>query len=338
MKKLFGVLRVLIALALLYYLAHKVNLVSTWDTLKSAHLLWFLLANVAFLAFLLVSNWRWQVLLEARGLRFSYGYLLRVYFVAWMFNNILPTSIGGDVARIAYTTREGKGPIAFAATLMDRIIGFIGLFFFAFVISVVLWFVTHTSWYLVLDLLGFVALVLITLTLFSDAMHRLVVAIFGRIRFLKLGRRIDELYQAVKEFRKVPSALVKSFLSSLAIQVLLALMWCLSARTVGGQVMLLYYCLLIPIIGIITMIPISIGGLGVRENSFVGFFTAERMANHLTQNQALATAALCLAITIVFSLAGGVVFLALKRSGVTARRGSAQLGSGDASLKTEGGT
>jgi len=283
-------------------------------TVRSAEPWWLVLAALCFLAFLVISNWRWRILLEARELHYTFGYLLKVYFVSWMFNNVLPTAIGGDVMRIAYTARDDKKAVAFAATLVDRIVGFIGLFFFAFVISVILYFRTKTVWYLPLNLAGFVGLVLVTLTLFSDTMHRIVVRIFGGIKFLKLGARIDELYRAVKEFRGVPGALFWSFLSSLALQLTLALTWFFTAQSVHGHVALLYYCLLIPIIGIITMIPVSIGGLGVRENSFKEFFTAGRMANHLSPEQAIATALLYLLVTLVFALIGAIVLMFLKRS------------------------
>jgi uncharacterized protein (TIRG00374 family) len=313
-KTLFTLLRIVVALVLLYWVLSKVNIKDAWGTMKSANPVWLLAAALCFFAFLLISNWRWKILLDSRGLRFSFGYLLKVYFVSWTLNNVLPTSIGGDVARIAYTAREDQKALAFAGTLVDRIVGFIGLFFFAFVVSVILYFRTHTVWYLPLNLAGFIGLVIITLTLFSDTMHRIVVRIFGGIRFFRLGQRIDELYRAVKEFRGVPGALFLSFLSSLALQLTLALTWWCTSRSVQGQVWLLYYCLLIPIIGIITMIPISIGGLGVREKSFQSFFTAERLANHLDPTQATATALLYLLVTLVFALIGAIVMVFLQRS------------------------
>jgi len=321
---LFTAIRILVTLALLYYLYRRVDWAKAGSALRASNLLWLFASAGFFFLFLLVSNWRWRVLLNARDLHFSFGYLLKVYFVAWMFNNVLPTSIGGDVARIAYTVQDGRTADAFAATLVDRIIGFIGLFFFALVTSLILLLGYHQNPSLgrvsglTLNVVGFIVLVLVTLTLFTDTMHRLVMVVFGKVRFLNLGDRIDRIYGAVKVFRSVPRALFLSFVSSLAIQLLLALVWYFTAlappvQGAGGHPMLLYYCLGIPLIGITTMLP-SIGGLGIRENGIVSFFTASWMVNAMSEGQATATAVLYLIVTLLFALAGFIIFQSLKQT------------------------
>jgi len=315
---------VLITLALLYYLYRRVDWSKAGSALRAANLLWLLPSALCFFLFLLIGVWRWRILLGSRNLHFSFGYLLKVYFVAWMFNNILPTSIGGDVARIAYTVKDGRTADAFAATLVDRIVGFIGLFFFALLASLLLLVFFHQNPSLgrvsglALNVVGFIVLVLITLTIFTDTMHRVVMAIFGKVRFMNLGERIDRLYGAVKVFRHVPGPLLLSFLSSLGIQLMLALVWYFTAlappvQGAGGHPMLLYYCLGIPLIGITTMLP-SIGGLGIRENGVVSFFTASWMTAAMSEGQATATAVLYLIVTLIFALVGFVIFQSLKQT------------------------
>ena len=321
---LFAALRVLITLALLFYLPRKVDWPQVGSALRASNLLWLLPSAFFFFLFLLVGVWRWQILLNSRGLRFSFGYLLKVYFVAWMFNNVLPTAIGGDVARVAYTVKDGRTADAFAATLVDRIVGFIGLFFFALVASLILLIFYHQNPSLgrisglTLNVVGFVVLLLVTLTLFTDTMHRLVMAVFGKVRFLNLGERINGIYEAVKVFRSVPRALFLSFVSSLAIQLILALVWYFTAlatpgQGAGGHPMLLYYCLGIPLIGVTTMLP-SIGGLGIRENGIVSFFTASWMTNAMSEGQATATAVLYLIVTLIYAFVGFVIFQSLKQT------------------------
>jgi hypothetical protein len=321
---LFTAIRILVTLALLYYLYRRVDWSKAGSALRASNLLWLLVTAVFFFLFLLVSNWRWRVLLNARNLHFSFGYLLKVYLVAWMFNNVLPTSIGGDVARIAYTVKDGRTADAFAATLVDRIIGFIGLFFFALLASLVLLLGYHQNPSLgrvsglTLNVVGFLVLVLVTLTLFTDTMHRLVMAVFGKVRLLNLGDRINRVYEAVKVFRSVPGALFLSFMSSLVMQLLLALVWYFTAlappvQGAGGHPMLLYYCLGIPLIGITTMLP-SIGGLGIRENGIVSFFTASWMTRAMSEGQATATAVLYLIVTLLYALVGFVIFQSLKKT------------------------
>ena len=54
--------------------------------------------------------WRWQRLLRARGIPDDLSWLVRAYFVSYTAGQVLPTSIGGDAARIYETTKRHPGP------------------------------------------------------------------------------------------------------------------------------------------------------------------------------------------------------------------------------------
>lgn len=329
MKRYFSiVLRVLVTFALLYYLYRKVGWNQVVYSLKDANLFWLVPAALLFFLFLLVSNWRWKVLLDARGMHFTFSYLLKVYLVAWMFNNVLPTAIGGDVARIAYTIRDNRQADAFAATLVDRIVGFIGLFFFALLASLLLLFLVRQSPtiggvnLLLLNITGFVVLLLVTLAIFTETAYRIVMGVLGQISLFRIGERIDQLYQAVRAFRCLRAPLLFSFIASLAIQFILALVWYLTAMAPpvadgGGRPALVYYCIGIPLIGITTMLP-SIGGLGIRENGIVAFFTAPWVTGAMSIPQATTTAILYLAMTLIYAVVGFLIFQVTKRTSATA--------------------
>jgi hypothetical protein len=137
--------------------------------------------------------------------------------------------------------------------------------------------------------------------------------IFGRIKIFRLGEIFEKIYTTVKEYRQAKIALLKSFLLSLLLQADLALTWYLVGYAVGARISVIYYFLYIPIVGLITMIPVTIGGLGIRENSFVAFFTAAGLSGV----QATSTSLLYLVINLIYALIGSIVFLFLKRSKVS---------------------
>ena len=58
-----------------------------------------------------VFAWRWRVLLRARGIAEPLSWLTRAYFVAYTAGQVLPTSLGGDAARIYETTRRHTGTV-----------------------------------------------------------------------------------------------------------------------------------------------------------------------------------------------------------------------------------
>ena len=70
---------------------------------------------------ILVSAWRWGLLLNAQGLVFSFSRLTSSFLVATFFNNFLPSNIGGDVVRIADTApAAGSKTLATTVVLIDR--------------------------------------------------------------------------------------------------------------------------------------------------------------------------------------------------------------------------
>ncbi len=318
------VARALLSLVLLGLLAwlFRSKLGESWRLIRTAGAGLLALAAFWYVVFILVSSWRWQVLLSARGLRFGVLYLARVFTISLFFCKLLPTSIGGDVMRIAYTAPKDRTAEAFSATLLDRLIGFTSLMFLAAVVAIGLFATSAQSRALELTVFGIpfrgpgilallcaglVLLLLVTLTFFSDTAHRLSNRVFGRIRLLRLGERLDRAYDAVKQFRHHRGALALSFAAGIGVQAMLSLAWYSVARAIGGTVPLVYYFVFIPLLNIVVNIP-TIGGLGVREWAFVLFFTPTWLTGHLAQEPALATALLFLALDLVFALAGGVLF------------------------------
>lgn len=318
--------------------------------LRDVRLGWLVMAAGWYVVFIVVSSWRWKVLLAARGLRFSTWYLSRVFTLSLFFCKLLPTSIGGDVFRIAYTAPKEKTADAFSATLLDRLIGFVSLLFLAVVVSLGLFALSPDARAMELPVLGMrfqglgiVALlalglalpVLVTLVFFNDAAHRLAVRVFGRIRLFRLGERLDRVYDAVKAYRHHRGALFWSFMAGIAVQGMLSLSWFSVAAALRGTVPLVYYFVFIPLLNIVVNIP-TIGGIGVREWAFVLLFAPAWLSGHLTEGLALASALLFLALDLVFALIGGMLFAIMRRSVDTAALVSRQGRDGGSLEKTRG--
>ncbi len=317
-KRLFSLLQIAVTVILLFYLIRKVNFKEAYSIMKQVNVYYYLLSIFLCFIFLVLSNWRWKILLDARDLKFSFGYLLKVYFASWFFNNILPTAIGGDVIRIAFTTQKDcvtgrhRTSPALAAAFVDRFIGFIGIFFFASLASGVL-FLTKmgTNHYLLLELAGFIFLLIVLLALFSDKVHRIFSKMFSHIKIFGLGERFERAYQEIKEYRQIKNRLLWSFFLSLVVQGAIAMVWWIIAIGISVKKSILYYFLYIPAIGVITMIPISIGGLGIRENSFVYIFNT---LVGVAKEKATAISGLFLILNLLFAFIGGIIFLFMKRA------------------------
>src|SRR5262245_39554290 len=85
---------------------------------------WFYFASLAVvLGGQVLYAWRWRLLLVANGVNVRIGTVLRQYFIGTFLNNFLPTTVGGDVAKVYYVGREhGYRPVA-ASVILDRLLG-----------------------------------------------------------------------------------------------------------------------------------------------------------------------------------------------------------------------
>jgi len=107
------------------YLLWKIDLSRTWDILVHARTGWFLLSVGIMTATVLPMAWRWQRLLDARGIHEGLPWLVRAYFTSYTAGQVLPTAVGGDAMRIYETGRRHPGntaPIT-GIVLLERALG-----------------------------------------------------------------------------------------------------------------------------------------------------------------------------------------------------------------------
>jgi uncharacterized protein (TIRG00374 family) len=105
--------------------------------------LWFYALSLAIiLAGQVLYAWRWRVLLIALGVHVSFSVVLRQYFIGIFVNNFLPSTIGGDIAKVYLLGRDHGYRSVTASVLLDRLLG-VGLL--AVLAAATLWSVVMPS-------------------------------------------------------------------------------------------------------------------------------------------------------------------------------------------------
>ena len=107
------------------YIVSKIDFGQTVDILRDADYAYLAGAVAIMTLTVLPMAWRWQRLLAARSIDDSLGWLTRAYFVGYTAGQVLPTSVGGDAARIFETSRRHPGyggPVA-GSVLLERALG-----------------------------------------------------------------------------------------------------------------------------------------------------------------------------------------------------------------------
>ncbi len=218
---------------------------------------YFIASSLIYLLTLCLSALRWRVLLRGGH---PFGRLFSLYLMGSFFNHLLPGVVGGDAVKAYYLYRDTQqGGRSLASVFMDRYVGFFALLAIGMI-----------SGAAAFRDLAEVGMEWVTPLLFAGFLAGSL-AVFG----LRIGRRfaaIANFYDYFHEVIRDPKVLGKAFLFSLAIQTLSILEIYIIARGIGQHPSFPALFVFVPIILTITVVPVSISGLGVRESAFVVLF------------------------------------------------------------------
>jgi uncharacterized protein (TIRG00374 family) len=302
---IWTILRIIIGVGLIVFLLIKLDVVKILFHIKNMEMKFLVYALIPYFFFIIVSAWRWQVLLDYKNMGMSFKNSLIIYFIALFFNNFLPTTVGGDVMRIVYSTKDRKTD-ALAVVLADRILGFIGLFVFGLVAVVYLYIFQKKSEFVPLMIIGLFLLVLITFILFSERVYSIFTPVMEKITIFRIGERINNLHRTMTDFGSAWGVIILCILQSIVIQALLSISPYFVLQSLGSfQVSILPFFIYLPIINVISMIPISFNALGVRENAYVFLFQRAGLAGEVS----LTVSLISFFLIFLWSLLGGIFFL-----------------------------
>lgn len=303
MKILRTGLRLAVAVAILSLLLARMDLQKLLHVVHEAHwggIVWGFVWITA--AYLLLSL-RWKVLLQTTQIRIPLVDLVKLTYLSHFIGYLLPGGVSIDAVRGVYLWRhtQGRRAQAMASILVDRLIGFWAIIALAFLGA---WMEQQNAVLLPLAaVLGVFTVVWITAFLTP------IVRVIDRLLYrFPHGEKLALFYDALHHFSRNPQALV----ASLGISLLFQFAYILAAHTVFQALSptppsvgaTLAY---VSLINALTMIPITIGGLGVREGGFVAAF-----APMVGEEVAFAASLLYYAIGILGALPGGILWMLQK--------------------------
>lgn len=298
-QRLFNALKIAVSLGLIAFILTRVGLAETWNALRGAH--WGLVA-AAFALFILtlpLRAFRWQALLNGLKVHVSISRLTTLYFVGAFFNIFLPTGVGGDVVRAVELTQDSRhGAEAIGTVFVDRLIGLLVLFVIALAALPFSYRLVELEVAVAIVVMALAGLVGGWLLLQGDLLGR----IGRRLAFLPAQDKLEKLYRAVGGCGR--KALTWALAVSVLFNLVNILVNYLIALAVGVHLSPWYFFAFVPIISFSLALPVSLGGLGVREGTYVLLFGQAGVA----PEQALALSLAYYAITVATGLLGGLVY------------------------------
>jgi len=309
LKLLSTITRIVVGVGLILFLLWRLDFNKILSNIQSLEASYLFYGLITYLFFVIVSAWRWQVLLDFKKFVIPFGRTSVLYFIALFFNNLLPTTVGGDVMRVLYTMKKRKAD-ALAIVLVDRILGFVGLFVFALFAVLYLLIVKQQTEFLPFIVIGLVAIVFITYVFFSERVYSMLAPMVQKLKVLRLGERLNRLHEAATEFGGAWGPITLCVVHSIIIQALLAIAPFFVLLAMGNfEVGILPFFIYVPIINVVSMIPVSLNALGVREYFYVLLFARAGVAGETS----LAVSLVSFFLLFLLSLIGGVFFILYRK-------------------------
>lgn len=308
-----AILRLGVGVAIIVYLFYKMDMHGLATVLRESLHQWpWLFCGVMLcLIGLLIGIARWKIILDGRGLHMSWARVFCVFFIGQFFNAFLFGSTGGDLARAFYAVKEThhKKTEAVATVLIDRMIGLIILNLIAFVMLVARagFYINHWVMHVpALIMLAMNVMTAVGLVILFNMHHLNNWPWLQRFTLHPVfGPQIKRMLISIYLYRRKQSVLIKTALLSLAIHLLIVVECYCLGRSFQIHLGLIAYLTVIPTIMAIAALPITPGGLGIREGLSVALFSALGIGS----TQSLPLSLMVYLSSLVWSLLGGLIFL-----------------------------
>lgn len=303
-------LKIIVSLGLLALLATRLD----WAEVlaRAGQLTWWMLPVAVAIQMLVwaLSNLRWWLLLRVHSLGHTYPELIKPTFIGAFFNNLLPSSTGGDLFRMYHVYRQGHGPAAAVSPIVtERAVGLLCMVALAAVMifqfsdesrlfqglrTVLLWLVVA----------GTAGVLIVSVPATYYVFHRFLQR-WDRFRPVAGLLGITE---AIHTYLSRPLILMSLVLVSLLLQALQIVIFLILGAGVEASLAPSQYLFIVPVVLVAASIPVTVGGLGVREAAAVTLFTAAGMST----GHAAAVSLLFIPVLLLSGLPGLWFFMRMK--------------------------
>jgi len=238
--------------------------------------------------------------------------LLMLCFIGTFFSGFMPTIVGGDVVRGYYAFRESNAhDVSFASILVERLCGLAIIIItgcgasFYFIIIQGLSPVTAAS------LGGSLLLLIMLCVIFYPPLFEALLRPLRMVQRWDIAGKINEVYQATLSYKGHVAAVAWCILLSFVYELIIIYIHFVMAAGLGWNVPGALFFLAVPVVTIVSMFPLSFGGLGVREGAMVIFFSSYG----ISAASAISLSLLSYSISLVAGALGGMLYPFYKLKG-----------------------
>jgi uncharacterized protein (TIRG00374 family) len=306
-KKIASIIvRISVSIILLIFLFKLVDKKNLIEIIKNADKPLLLIAFFIFFFNSVLCLFRWDMLLKASRIHLPFKRVIISSAGGMFFSLFLPSTIGGDLVRsidlAAHTKRTHE---VVATVLLDRLSGYIGLVAVALLAVLFGWRFIHDNTGVLISVAVIAAvLAAVLLILFNRSLYSRINKLLQTPSAGKIREFIKDLHQEMHIFRHHTDIVVNNLLLSLVIQSISPLTFYIIALSIGIKINMFYFFIFIPIISAITLLPISIGGLGLRDTMTILFFAKAGVS----KDMAFAMSLVSFFFILILGMIGGIIY------------------------------
>ncbi|MEM7064806.1 MAG: lysylphosphatidylglycerol synthase transmembrane domain-containing protein [Cyanobacteria bacterium P01_B01_bin.77] len=268
------VIKITVSVILLIFIVTQVDFSQAWQHVQMLSWPFVVFTLLFYTGLQWLSCWRWQIVLQSQGYNIRLRSLMSSYFAGMWLNIFLPGSLGGDIYRVyqvSQTTQDSES--ALVSVFLERFTGLAALSAIA-VMGLPPAFQLVGHWDIIALFLGAVgALVGAVLLIMSPRLLRWAEPWLMRLRLGAIAVRFTKIQTLLRQFSKNRSAVLSSIGLSFVLQFGIIVYHFLIAQQLAISISFLALVVFIPIVVVITLLPISLGGLGLKEGLWIYLFS-----------------------------------------------------------------
>lgn len=268
-------IRIIITLSLLVYVFSNVNFKEFLATLTQINILYLIIILAISILQSAVSTWGWKIALQAFNFKFTYIRLFYYYYIGCFFSLSLPGAIGGDAVKIYYVGKENdkKYIESFASLAVQRILSFLTFIFF-FLIPVLLFSnLLDANIRLTLLSLLLILFIISILSVYFPGVKKIAEFLINKLKIYNLNEKIHKLLSSLFLFKKKRKTLGFLILNSFMFYLSSLILRYFILRMLDIELELEIFFAIVIFVTFMVQIPISFAGVGIREGTYLFFFT-----------------------------------------------------------------
>ena len=306
-----GLAQALIGIAAIVLLVVRSDAHALVSAIENTRVGYLPLAIISSFVVIWLMAYRWQAILEANRIFIPTRRLFIYYLIGSFFTSFVPGGgVSGDVARLIYVDREFHDKPRILSTLVyERLIGVFTLLLIGFAATVMTRAYGQTDPKIYASeailAISFIAITTLMSEKFSSRLASLLRSYGPRFKIVRIAEAAARTLESISGLRHNKSLLLRTSLISVLIRVVWSLGCYVVAWAMGLPIGILTLFAFISLVDLVRLMPISIGGIGVREWAVIALFATIG----ISREQALTFSILAFAPVYLNAVAGGLLYI-----------------------------